>query len=238
MYCKKCGFITRGHEKSCPYCGEIYEPKGKYDKPITFLNWFEISPRVLVELILTNIYIILVIADIILIYGLDNSINVHLSFYGFIAIYGLIFIFHDFLFPKDRRRNFYFLKTYSFVVLAGIIMMLSFPSWNNDLLPLINISSFNFCFGYLYPSLIIFLVLTGTCHFFIHKFFNIFSTVFYVLILIFSGLTLFIMAFFPSLGFNTINRILIYISFGTAIFTMINLAIVFSLKLRTRGVSE
>ncbi len=238
MYCKKCGFITRGNENSCPYCGETYDTKGKYDKPISFVNWFEISPRVLVDLILTNLYIIFVITDIVLIYGIDNSTNLHLSFYSFICIYGLIFIINDLLFPKERRRNFYFLKTYFFVILSGFIMMLSFPSWNNDLLPIINISSFHFCFGYLYPCLIIFLVLAGTFHFFIHKFFNIFATVFYILILIFSGLALFIMAFFPDLGFNNVNRILIYISFGTAIFTMINLAIIFYLKLRSKGVNE
>lgn len=244
MYCKNCGFITRGHETSCPYCGTKYEKEKFYDQRFIFCNWFETSIHTLVNIAATNLFLIFVILDLILYFVPSIKANYNLSFYGFVIIYGLVFIVNDLIFAKDYHRNFYFLKVYGYVIVASIIMMLSFPSWDATIKPAFDIfsltgtSSFSISFGYVYPCLIIGLILVGTIRFIAYRNLNIFSSFFYVLILLCSSLIIFIMSFFDVLGFSDIQRILIYISFGLTIIVLLNCAIFFTLKFRTREVEK
>lgn len=90
MKCNCCGFVTRGNELKCPYCGEPYEKPYFLDKDVFFFNWFYVSMKSIIFVLSVNIFAIALILDVV-ISSVNNHSPIVLSFYFFCNIYEFVY---------------------------------------------------------------------------------------------------------------------------------------------------
>lgn len=235
MYCKKCGFITKGDETKCPYCGtELYQEDG-IDKKICFFDWFEISIRKLICVILFDLFATTAVVDIVLIsiFGID----IHLTPWSFLLIFGAIFAFGEISISSKKTNRFLLLKSLLYFTAFSVLFILSYPPWLGY--AFFGKSSFILVFGYYFPIMVALHFVLGFTRFFIIRNFNAFSTFFYVLILMLFSATLFVLDFIPAVGLalDVGAKWTINISFALSVLFSINAAMfsIFFLKSRFSG---
>ena len=226
MYCRNCKFIVKGPATRCPYCGSEFEKPEFLDKKIYLFHWVYLSVRQLLFIISVNLYVLFLIADIIL---MQMSINIHLMFYGFIAIFGLLIILCDFVLKSVNKNKMMFLKSFIFFSFISVLLSLSY---RNDIF---GKSIEVFLFGYYYPIVILIEFFSGMIKFLVIKKFNLFSTFFYVLFLVVFSTVLFILTF---VGHNPFQQdiyacLLIYISFALSIVMAVNALVLGVLKMQS-----
>lgn len=231
MYCKECNFIMRGVGTKCPYCGSYFEKEQFLDKRVNLFNWLFLTVRQLLFIISFNIFVILMIIDIILVNAAE--INIHLTPWAFIIIFSLSFIICDFLLKSANKNKLLFLKSFTILLIFSILMMVSYQ---NEQIFEIEIENKILLLGYYYPLVILFEFFTGIVRFLTIKKFNIFSTSIYVLILVIFSTILFILSFVSKIGLQQIPqvRLLIYICFAISIVVALNVLTLSILKMRSR----
>lgn len=246
MYCSKCGFITKGNEANCPYCGTNFVNGRKLDQKIYFLNWFEITPRQILSIAAINLFILAIVIDIIILNTLGTSF--HVTPWAFMAIFMPLY-FLDVFAPKNNIRKFLFFKT---LFLFSAFPPLLFISYGWDSTIFFNTNLVLLSFGFYYPILCVTLLSAGLLRFIFIKNFNSFSTILYVLISLFFVTGIFISTFVPSSVFSqgalienpiyqlTINQqiqraanICVDISFAICVLFFINTIIFIVLKLKS-----
>ena len=229
MYCKECNFIMRGVGTKCPYCGSYFEKEQFLDKRVNLFNWFFLTVRQLLFIISFNIFVILMIIDIILVNAAE--INIHLTPWAFIIIFSLSFIICDFLLKSANKNKLLFLKSFTILLIFSILMMVSYQN-----VQIFEIENKILLLGYYYPLVILFEFFTGIVRFLTIKKFNIFSTSIYVLILVIFSTILFILSFVSKIGLQQIPqaRLLIYICFAISIVVALNVLTLSILKMRSR----
>ncbi len=233
MYCKKCGFITKGKEKKCPYCGNIYSDMSYIDQKKVYFNWLEISPRQIINICLINIFFLLIIIDAILF--ANSKVNYHITPWTFIVIFSILIIFNSFV-PLNRKRfNYLFLKSVFFLIFSGIFLMYSYAGGN-----FLKAEVTHNVFGYYYPIGMMVIVFLGIIKVFAQQKYNMLSTFFYVLISVIFSTVLFILTMTNSFGLaadtttNIINIIsfafVLLISFNNLIFSYLRIKSKFSIR--------
>ena len=229
MYCKECNFIMRGVGTKCPYCGSYFEKEQFLDKRVNLFNWIFLTVRQLLFIISFNIFVILMIIDIILVNAAE--INIHLTPWAFIIIFSLSFIICDFLLKSANKNKLLFLKSFTILLIFSILMMVSYQNEQ-----IFEIENKILLLGYYYPLVILFEFFTGIVRFLTIKKFNIFSTSIYVLILVIFSTILFILSFVSKIGLQQIPqaRLLIYICFAISIVVALNVLTLSILKMRSR----
>ena len=229
MYCKECNFIMRGVGTKCPYCGSYFEKEQFLDKRVNLFNWLFLTVRQLLFIISFNIFVILMIIDIILVNAAE--INIHLTPWAFIIIFSLSFIICDFLLKSANKNKLLFLKSFTILLIFSILMMVSYQNEQ-----IFEIENKILLLGYYYPLVILFEFFTGIVRFLTIKKFNIFSTSIYVLILVIFSTILFILSFGSKIGLQQIPqaRLLIYICFAISIVVALNVLTLSILKMRSR----
>ena len=229
MYCKECNFIMRGVGTKCPYCGSYFEKEQFLDKRVNLFNWLFLTVRQLLFIISFNIFVILMIIDIILVNAAE--INIHLTPWAFIIIFSLSFIICDFLLKSANKNKLLFLKSFTILLIFSILMMVSYQNEQ-----IFEIENKILLLGYYYPLVILFEFFTGIVRFLTIKKFNIFSTSIYVLILVIFSTILFILSFVSKIGLQQIPqaRLLIYICFAISIVVALNVLTLSILKMRSR----
>ena len=229
MYCKECNFIMRGVGTKCPYCGSYFEKEQFLDKRLNLFNWLFLTVRQLLFIISFNIFVILMIIDIILVNAAE--INIHLTPWAFIIIFSLSFIICDFLLKSANKNKLLFLKSFTILLIFSILMMVSYQNEQ-----IFEIENKILLLGYYYPLVILFEFFTGIVRFLTIKKFNIFSTSIYVLILVIFSTILFILSFVSKIGLQQIPqaRLLIYICFAISIVVALNVLTLSILKMRSR----
>lgn len=229
MYCKECNFIMRGVGTKCPYCGSYFEKEQFLDKRVNLFNWLFLTVRQLFFIISFNIFVILMIIDIILVNAAE--INIHLTPWAFIIIFSLSFIICDFLLKSANKNKLLFLKSFTILLIFSILMMVSYQNEQ-----IFEIENKILLLGYYYPLVILFEFFTGIVRFLTIKKFNIFSTSIYVLILVIFSTILFILSFVSKIGLQQIPqaRLLIYICFAISIVVALNVLTLSILKMRSR----
>ena len=229
MYCKECNFIMRGVGTKCPYCGSYFEKEQFLDKRVNLFNWLFLTVRQLLFIISFNIFVILMIIDIILVNAAE--INIHLTPWAFIIIFSLSFIICDFLLKSANKNKLLFLKSFTILLIFSILMMVSYQNEQ-----IFEIENKILLLGYYYPLVILFEFFTGIVRFLSIKKFNIFSTSIYVLILVIFSTILFILSFVSKIGLQQIPqaRLLIYICFAISIVVALNVLTLSILKMRSR----
>ena len=229
MYCKECNFIMRGVGTKCPYCGSYFEKEQFLDKRVNLFNWLFLTVLQLLFIISFNIFVILMIIDIILVNAAE--INIHLTPWAFIIIFSLSFIICDFLLKSANKNKLLFLKSFTILLIFSILMMVSYQNEQ-----IFEIENKILLLGYYYPLVILFEFFTGIVRFLTIKKFNIFSTSIYVLILVIFSTILFILSFVSKIGLQQIPqaRLLIYICFAISIVVALNVLTLSILKMRSR----
>ena len=229
MYCKECNFIMRGVGTKCPYCGSYFEKEQFLDKRVNLFNWLFLTVRQLLFFFFFNIFVILMIIDIILVNAAE--INIHLTPWAFIIIFSLSFIICDFLLKSANKNKLLFLKSFTILLIFSILMMVSYQNEQ-----IFEIENKILLLGYYYPLVILFEFFTGIVRFLTIKKFNIFSTSIYVLILVIFSTILFILSFVSKIGLQQIPqaRLLIYICFAISIVVALNVLTLSILKMRSR----
>lgn len=229
MYCKECNFIMRGVGTKCPYCGSYFEKEQFLDKRVNLFNWLFLTVRQLLFIISFNIFVILMIIDIILVNAAE--INIHLTPWAFIIIFSLSFIICDFLLKSANKNKLLFLKSFTILLIFSILMMVSYQNEQ-----IFEIENKILLLGYYYPLVILFEFFTGIVRFLTIKKFNIFSTSIYVLILVIFSTILFILSFVSKIELQQIPqaRLLIYICFAISIVVALNVLTLSILKMRSR----
>ena len=230
MYCQKCGFITKGIETKCPYCGAKFVQDNKIDQKFYVFHSFEISIRQIIFIVCLNLFALLCILDLVFIYAVPK-INYHLTPYGFLGIFGFLFLFNELIFKSVNKNRLLFLKYIGYCLGFSILMMISYPSWiNADEFKLFGLDLFTLTFGYFYPVMVICGFVFGAIRLLVIKNFNVFSTFFYILLLDIFSLILFILSFIDTLPFvnEPIALLLIYINFAVSIIFSLN-ALVFTI---------
>lgn len=200
MYCKECNFIMRGVGTKCPYCGSYFEKEQFLDKRVNLFNWLFLTVRQLLFIISFNIFVILMIIDIILVNAAE--INIHLTPWAFIIIFSLSFIICDFLLKSANKNKLLFLKSFTILLIFSILMMVSYQNEQ-----IFEIENKILLLGYYYPLVILFEFFTGIVRFLTIKKFNIFSTSIYVLILVIFSTILFILSFVSKIGLQQIPQV-------------------------------
>ena len=166
MYCKECNFIMRGVGTKCPYCGSYFEKEQFLDKRVNLFNWLFLAVRQLLFIISFNIFVILMIIDIILVNAAE--INIHLTPWAFIIIFSLSFIICDFLLKSANKNKLLFLKSFTILLIFSILMMVSYQNEQ-----IFEIENKILLLGYYYPLVILFEFFTGIVRFLTIKKFNI-----------------------------------------------------------------
>lgn len=235
MYCKKCGFISKGTETKCMYCGTPFTEEKKIDDKMYVLKWCALTTRQLITILCFNAFVVFFITDIILIFAFDQTYNYHLTPWSFLAIFGLLFIFNEFIMPSNNKNRLLFIKATSFFISFSILFMLSYPSWIEGY-KLLNYSSFFISFGYFYPSVIILIYIVGLIRFIIKRNYNVFSNFFYISFLFIWSLILFILTFIPSIEFykDMACKLFIYICFAVSCLFAVNGLVLAILKMNTK----
>jgi membrane protein len=219
----------RGVGTKCPYCGSYFEKEQFLDKRVNLFNWLFLTVRQLLFIISFNIFVILMIIDIILVNAAE--INIHLTPWAFIIIFSLSFIICDFLLKSANKNKLLFLKSFTILLIFSILMMVSYQNEQ-----IFEIENKILLLGYYYPLVILFEFFTGIVRFLTIKKFNIFSTSIYVLILVIFSTILFILSFVSKIGLQQIPqaRLLIYICFAISIVVALNVLTLSILKMRSR----
>ncbi len=219
MYCKECNFIMRGVGTKCPYCGTYFEKEQFLDKRVNLFNWLFLTIRQLLFIVSFNIFVILMIVDIILVNA--AGINIHLTPWAFIVLFSLLFFICDFLLKSANKNKLLFLKSFTIFIIFSILMMVSYQ---NEQILKIEMENKILLLGYYYPLVILFEFFAGIVRFLTIKRFNIFSTV------------LFILSFVSKIGLQQIPqaRLLIYICFAISIVVALNVLTLTILKMRSR----
>lgn len=252
MYCHKCGFITKGVEDKCPYCGTPFSKPAPLDEKRFMLRWAEISTRQLISIIIANLFALICIIDIALVF-LGPRHNYHLSPWAFLSLFGALFLINEAIAPRQNSNRLLFLKAFGFGLAFMLILMFSYPSWVRmspegtqvsaigaggypPYFPLFGMSSYSLCFGYIAPVFLSLLFLFGLARYIAIKNFNVFSTFFYVLILLVCSAVLFIMTFIPQCGLSRDENscIIIYVCFALNLLCAINAGIFSSLRMKSR----
>lgn len=234
MYCHKCGFITKGIETKCPYCGTKFADDKKIDQKFYMFNWFEVSPRQLISIVCFNVFALMCILDLVFIYAYPE-INYHLTPYSFLAIFGVLFLFNEFIYPSNNINKLLFLKYIGFCLAFSILMMISYPAWI-DGFELFGKDTFLLAFGYFYPCMITFAFIFGGVRLLVIKNYNVFSTFFYVLLLNLMSLVLFILSFINGLPFkeDSICLLFIYVNFAITVIFSLNALIFTIYRMKSR----
>lgn len=234
MYCRKCGFITKGIEDRCPYCGAKFIKDKKIDEKIFMFSWFEVSIRQIIFLIAFNLFALFCILDLVLIYA-SPLINFHITPWSFLSIFGILYLFNEFIYPSNNTNRYLFLKTLGLAISFSTLFMVSYPSWIEGY-TLFNKSSLVLTFGYFYPCFITMLFLVSAIRFIVLKNFNVFSTFFYVSFLLVFSLVLFILTFIDGVGLNSDNiaKLIIYINFALTLVFSINALIFAVFRMKSR----
>lgn len=219
MYCKECNFIMRGVGTKCPYCGTYFEKEQFLDKRVNLFNWLFLTIRQLLFIVSFNLFVILMIVDIILVNA--AGINIHLTPWAFIVLFSLLFFICDFLLKSANKNKLLFLKSFTIFIIFSILMMVSYQ---NEQILKIEMENKILLLGYYYPLVILFEFFAGIVRFLTIKRFNIFSTV------------LFILSFVSKIGLQQIPqaRLLIYICFAISIVVALNVLTLTILKMRSR----
>jgi hypothetical protein len=235
MYCKKCGFITKGDETKCPYCGAALDQEGGIDRKICVFDWFEISIRKLICVILFDLFATIALVDVLLISIL--GIEIHLAPWAFLVIFGTIFAFNEIGLSNKNTNRFLLLKSLLYFTAFAVLFILSYPSWNGY--AYFGKSSFILAFGYYFPTMVVLHFFLGFTRFFLKKNFNAFSAFFYVIILTLFSSSLFFLVFIPAAGltFDEGAKWMINVSFAASLLFSINAMMfsVFFLKSRFSG---
>lgn len=217
MYCKKCGFISRGIEEKCMYCGTPYLPEKKYDHKIMFMGWLESSPRQIVKMLTYNLVFIACIVEFILNLGYGIK-NIHVAPWTYAGLMGALFIVNDILF-RSHRPKMYFLKSFGFYVTFALLSILSYGNMTvggHDLL--------FWCFGIVSPSYIIAVYVISAIYFIVKKKYNLWSTFFYMLLLSALSIMLFVFTLCNVCGIKNSDAasIINYVSFISTIIAILN----------------
>lgn len=117
MKCQKCGFVFNDDVESCPYCGNTVDSKNSVKflrRHISFGKNAEVTIRSIFFLVLFNLALIGVIAEIII--GFDK--NYHISLYSFIASFGLMTLISVIAKPRNLMSSFERIDWYFLVSLA------------------------------------------------------------------------------------------------------------------------
>lgn len=231
MYCKECNFIMRGVGNKCPYCGSYFEKEQFLDQRINFFNWLFLTVKQLLFILALNIFVIFMIVDIILVIAVE--INIHLTPWSFLVIFTILFFMCDFILKSANKNKLLFLKSFLILIIFSILIMISYQK---ETVFNLEIEQKILLLGYYYPLVILFEFLAGIVRFLTIKKFNIFSTFFYVLILVVFATVLFILSFVSEIGINSVPqaRLLIYICFAISIVIAINVLALTILKMRSR----
>jgi hypothetical protein len=221
----------RGVGTKCPYCGTYFEKEQFLDKRVNLFNWLFLTIRQLLFIVSFNLFVILMIVDIILVNA--AGINIHLTPWAFIVLFSLLFFICDFLLKSANKNKLLFLKSFTIFIIFSILMMVSYQ---NEQILKIEMENKILLLGYYYPLVILFEFFAGIVRFLTIKRFNIFSTSIYVLILVIFSTVLFILSFVSKIGLQQIPqaRLLIYICFAISIVVALNVLTLTILKMRSR----
>ena len=231
MYCKKCGFINKGIETHCPYCGAEFESLKTLDKKINFFNWFFISVRHFIVLCGINLFLVLIGLNIV--FNVILDINVPILPWGFLGIFGFITILNNFILKSNKKEKLLFWKSMLLAIGFSIIFLLSYS--DNDL-SWMHITRWQLLLGYYYPILSMLIFILGFINFVLKKEFNVFSNFFYVLFLVVLSALNFGLSFIPSLGLAKIQsaQLIIYCSFIFTIFAAFNVIMFCIFRMRSK----
>lgn len=231
MICNKCKCVFKAKYTHCPYCGEKYiSNKNFLSKEINFLNWFNISIKNLLFLLITNIFLISVVVDL-LCYGIWGN-NLHLCpwfFLGYIPLFVLEIFVWGLKYTKYVMTK-YLLTFTIFAILVGISyggMFFGIPYWH-------------FIFGYYIPAIVTFSFLFAIIRYIIIREYNIFGVFIWSFLLDCLISLCFILSRFDFQGINSniVSRLFVSLSFAFAIIVSFNAAVYMVLKFKTSARKE
>ncbi len=233
MYCKKCGFITKGKETRCPYCGSEYETSEKLNQKLFLFDWLEISPRQIINLILINIFIVIAVIDLIL--NINLSLNYHLSPWAFAAIFAFLLIFNGIVSGASISSGLTFLKTFCYVLFLGGIILISYHNQK-----LFDYSSPVFVLGFLYPIGVFAITLVRSIKTFMQKKYNMLSSIFCSCFTITLSTILFVFALTNTfhLGDDVATRLVCILSFSFVLLVSFNSAVFSYIKIKSKFSSQ
>ncbi len=229
MYCTKCGFVTRGIEEKCPYCGTNFVPEKKIDHKLMFLGWLEVSPRQLVKLVCFNLIFAAVVVDLILNFGFDVT-HLHFTPWMFFGVCSFLFLFNGLIF-RNRKPKVYFLNSLGFIFTFLATLILSYQNatlYGHDLL--------FWSFGCILPIYVLVVYLCSTIYFIVKRKYNIWSTFFYLIILFLISTTLFVFTLVNLFGIkdSTFASVINYVSFVASLISIINGFILSYLQIKSK----
>lgn len=233
MYCRHCGFITKGVESKCPYCGTPYVEEDRLDKKRFPFNWFAISLRQTLFLLGANAFLICSILDAVLALSGPKE-NFHLSFYSYVLSFGVLFLLNEFIIPKKGVPRLFFYKAMSYFLGGAAVFMLSFPSFGQSPDRIYGYTSFSLCFGFFFPCLIMATLLIGGIRYLLARRFNVWGVFVYLLFLFLFSAICFAMTFFYDYENDSLASLLNYVCFGVTCLFGFN-ALIFSIfRLKTK----
>ncbi len=233
MYCKKCGFITKGKESKCPYCGTEYETSEKLNQKLFLFDWLEISPRQIINLVLINIFIIIAVVDLIL--SINLSLNYHLTPWAFAGIFAFLLIFNGIVSGASISSGISFLKTFLYVLFLGGIILISYQNQK-----LLNYPSYVFVLGFLYPIGVFVITLVRSIKTFAEKKYNMLSSVFCSCFTITLSSVLFAFALTNTfqLGDDMATRLVCILSFAFVLLVSFNSAVFSYIKIKSKFTAQ
>ncbi|MFA5283536.1 MAG: hypothetical protein WC366_03435 [Bacilli bacterium] len=220
MKCNKCGLVYNGKVQKCPYCGNEFNKRSHNFllHEISIGRDAEIAVKTIISIALINIFLALFIVDWFF------AFRYTLTLYSFVMVFGIITILsvitnHSSLMSAYERIDFFLLMSIVFMCLflqryEALILNFVFPIY-------LVISSISAAF---------FIVITRK-H--IRPIRFMLSGIFHWLF----SLTLFILALIPDLSFmalrdyQSIGRITVFSSFVLSSLLILDMAILFSVKI-------
>ena len=231
MKCNCCGFVTRGNELKCPYCGEPYEKPYFLDKDVFFFNWFYVSMKSIIFVLSVNIFAIALILDVV-ISSVNNHSPIVYPFIFFVTFMSL-YILTNFILKTRKNRH----KLLNYLLIVTIFSVLfTFAYANNNNIFNAHLNSYQMMIGYFYPISIDIAVVVGIIRFLVKEQYDILKIFsFSILLFVFSAFY-FGISFIPSLKLhsNTISNLIIYLSFAFTALISFNALLICKFRLSNK----
>lgn len=227
MYCEKCGFITKGKEQFCPYCGHEYKTLNPLNRKKKYFNWLEISPKQIINILSLNIFFILCSISVIIKYNANNYS--HIMPWSFIVIFGFLIAFNYYINLKEKKSSHLFLKLILFLIISGALLSVSYGgnAFETE-------KCTHFVFGYYFPIGIGIIIFLNFLRLFVEKQCNLISVFFSALTLTILSLLLFILTLNNvfQLASDFITQLINIISFSLVVLIFFNSVVFAYMKLK------
>lgn len=228
MYCCKCGFITKGKDLLCPYCGSKYQKEKKLDKRIVISNWLNLTILQIIKIIVLNLFFAISIIEYFL--YLYKSINYHLCPWIFLLFSFAIFLLSVFFSSSNSNHKNLWIKLMLISVIFGILSFFSYYNQN-----LFGIKSSLLIIGLFYP--ISFLIIQISCVIskLINKKYDAIKIILEIIVFFCSSLVLlmFDIANLFNIQSTMFSNVLIIANFTVSFFIMVNMIALLIIGIRS-----